>query len=528
MVVVVLTCLGILCIFPVRSNDLFFYLEIGRRFFTQEGLPKTDIFLFTGANARFDYYHELGSMISFYVVYFLGGFNALIFAKAALFLVMGSLPLWVAQKLDEKRFSYFLPVYMFFAFYGASGRLIERGSIFSDLFSTLIMSLIIVIRAKVGAGTMYKMCIPLVFLVWINFHAGFVLGFMLLLVWLFTEAIEYGVCDSSKKAFQKAEMYSVLKTIGASLFLGMINPRGVNALLMPLRIMGDESLQVFRRFNTEYLSPLSEGYRSAPDMMVFVGVVLVCFLILVVSTGKLIAKKRYRDIPIFETSCFCILAVFGLSMVRFVNTVSFGMAVLVASLLVKNNLLLNDESVKIKKSRLLFPLLALGGIVLFFVAGVVYGYGPSLEKRKIGLGVDLADKPEKACVFIDQNRVNVNIFNQYDFGAYMIWRWQGRVKVFYHGFVDDIKYFLNNYAGINRSEEDFIRIVQTYGIGAFLVRNQYFSENAGPSYLRRLRASREWHLVYMDDVAMLFVKDIPENREIIEKYSGRRYMTKSN
>jgi hypothetical protein len=103
----------------------------------------------------------------------------------------------------------------------------------------------------------------------------------------------------------------------------------------------------------------------------------------------------------------------------------------------------------------------------------------------------------------------------------MIWRWQGTVRVFYHGFVNDTEYFVNNDRAINRSEKDFNRIVQTYNIGAFLLKTQFLSGNDEPAYYRKLRSSRDWHLVYMDTVAMLFVKDIPENRAIINKYSSR-------
>jgi len=521
LVVVVLAYLAVLCIFPVRSNDLFLYLEIGRRYFAPEGLPKTDIFLFTGADAQFEYHHELGSMIFFYILYHLGGFNALIFAKAAFFLLMGSLPLWVARKLDDRRFSYVLPVFMLFAIYAASGRLIERGSMFSDLFSTLVLSLIIVIRAKVTGSDFYKMCIPVVFLVWVNFHAGFVVGFMLLLAWFVAEAFQYGVCDSSGKACQKDEMYSVLKTIGASIVLGLINPRGVYAYLLPLRIMVNEMLRPSVKYTYELLPPWANEFRNTPEIQVFLGVMLACFLLLAVAIGRIIKKRKYRDLPVFEIACFCVFAVLGLSMVRFVNTVSFGLAVLVAALLVNNNLLMNDEMIWTPWSRMLFPTAALAGMVLFSVTDVVKGVGSSRGKRLIGLGLDQSNKPERACDFIENNGINVNIFNHDEFGGYIIWRWQGKTKVFIHGFVNDQEYFVKNYLGIDQPGKDFNRIVRTYNIGAFLVKTLFLSGANGPDYYRKLLSSPDWHLVYMDPVAMLFVKDIPENREVIKKYSSR-------
>jgi hypothetical protein len=273
---------------------------------------------------------------------------------------------------------------------------------------------------------------------------------------------------------------------------------------------------------------LAKDLSTYPDMVAYLGVMIACFVLLVVATTRLLARGSRRELPVFEAASFCVLVALGLSMIRFVNTVSFGLAVIVAALLVKGDLLMSDAREGNRWQRLLLPVAALCGMVAFFAAEVGYGAWPSRERRKIGLGVDLSEKPERACAFIDENRIAVNIFNQYEFGAYMIWRWQGRVKVFFHGFVADTDYFMNDYLGVNRSERDFDRIVRTYGIGAFLMKTVYLSGSYGPPSYRKLLSSRDWHLVYMDTVAMLFVKDIPENREVIRKFSGRRPATGSD
>jgi hypothetical protein len=150
------------------------------------------------------------------------------------------------------------------------------------------------------------------------------------------------------------------------------------------------------------------------------------------------------------------------------------------------------------------------------------GYGSGYPTRRIGFGVNRAEKPVGACEFIDSVGLGGNIFNAYEFGAYMIWRWQGLRKVFAHGFVGDPRYLMEEYAAIDRSASDFARIVERHKIDAFLLRSVRPADPASlPLSQRILLADRRWRLVYADDVAALFIRDMPENRGIIERYAVR-------
>jgi hypothetical protein len=519
----VLSYLVVLSVFPVDSNDVFLYLEIGRRFFSGDGVPTTDIFRFAGATAAFDCSHELGSMLAYYLAYVVGGFGAVILTKSALVLAMGVIPFWVAWKLDRRRRSILLPVLLFFASYGASIRFIERGSLFSDVFSTLVVGLIIVIRARAGNVARYRAAIPAVFFVWVNVHAGFILGFMILLLWLLAELAKYLLSDEEDRPFVKTEIASIVKIIAGSLVLGLVNPRGWQAYLFMAKVAFGPDWAIVRTSNPEFMSPFASGFIEFLDIRVFIGVMLFCVLLAGHAALRQISRKAYRDLPLFEVLVLSVFTYVGFSMVRFIITATFGSAVIAAALLANNKPRLLGEADQTRPSLLVFPAVAILGVAGCLFAAAAHGYGPPERKRRIGFGVSMDGKPVQACEFIDNINLNVNIFNSYDYGNYMIWKWQGRRKVFVHGFVGDVDFLVHDYAGINRSAQDFNRIVSAYKIGAFLVHAPGRSQDSSslPGYYRRLMTDREWHRVYSDEVSMLFVKEIPETRELFKRYSAR-------
>lgn len=521
LVVLVLAFLVVLSVFPVNSNDVFLYLELGRRFVAGEGLPTTDVFRFSGTNAAFDCYHELGSMLVYYLAYAAGGFDALILVKCVLLLALGALPLWVAWKLGRQRYSTALPVLVFLAGYGASWRFIERGSLFSDLFSTLLVSLIVLIRANAGRVALYRAAIPLLFLVWVNVHAGYVVGFLILGVWLLAELTGCLLGDEAQRSAALSEFGAIAKTIAGSALLGLLNPRSVSSYAALAKILLETRWSATRATNPEFMSPLAKGFLEFLDTRVFVGVVLACLLLAAYTVARLASRRAWRELPVFEVLCLGVFAYLGFSMTRFVIAASFGALVLAAALLANTAVQPGRDDAPQRPPRLALPALAVLGVAVCIGAVALNGYGPPYATRRLGLGVDERDKPVRACEFIDKVDLRVNIFNRYEYGAYMVWKWRGARKVHVHGFTADADFVKNEYAGIELAPGEFTRIVSKYDIGAFLLQAPRQGSSSMPETFRRLMTDRQWHLVYADEVAALFVRDVPENREVIERYSPR-------
>jgi hypothetical protein len=69
---------------------------------------------------------------------------------------------------------------------------------------------------------------------------------------------------------------------------------------------------------------------------------------------------------------------------------------------------------------------------------------------------------------------------------------------------------------VNRSREDFDRVVRQYGVGAFLLDRLRGPPASAPLIYQFLLNDPQWRLVYADALSMLFLRDIPENRAALE------------
>lgn len=132
-----------------------------------------------------------------------------------------------------------------------------------------------------------------------------------------------------------------------------------------------------------------------------------------------------------------------------------------------------------------------------------------------GLGVNWKLFPVQAVDFVERNHVEGPIFNSYGIGGYLIWRLYPRERVFVDGRVEMYgTEFLKTYMLYWRPEvwEEYVR---RYGIACAIIDRE-------PNYTTRyLDENPGWALVFFDDRAMVYLKDIPRNAELIRRHRYR-------
>ena len=484
-----------LAFFPVQSDDIYMYLALGRIFEATGHFPAVDPFLFTIADYRWNILHEWGNDLLCYRLFSLGGWNALIIFKTLVILASAGVPLFVARRL--KFSSPVVPFLILLAGYAASCRFIERASLFSDLFTPMVLAIVLL---QAYRPSLLPLALPGIFLVWVNTHPGFHIGLTLLALWVFFNI--RGWRDPPVRILAGAALAS-----GAACF---VNPKGAEGFFFPLRTVFDTSWAFYRQFNFEWMPTLSPAYADTPEVKVF--------LLLAACTAALLVWARTSR-PWFEAAAFLFLVYLGLSAIRFVPTAAFGLSVLAVSLAARAGFmsLAHPEKAMHAAALWLAPsVLALSLIIALKIA--LAGYTTFSGPRHFGMGVDETFQPVRAADFLDAIDLKTPLFNQHDFGCYLAWRWNGRRKLFYHGFVDDMKFYSDDYLGVNRSPAEFDRIVNTYAIGAFMLTRYDMRSPDLPLLYRVLLARPDWHLVYLDGAAMIFLKDLPENREAISRY----------
>ncbi|MFA5261513.1 MAG: tetratricopeptide repeat protein [Candidatus Omnitrophota bacterium] len=141
------------------------------------------------------------------------------------------------------------------------------------------------------------------------------------------------------------------------------------------------------------------------------------------------------------------------------------------------------------------------------------------RKSEFG-GISLRSYPIKAVDFLVENKVKGNFFNDFNAGAYMVGRCFPDIKVFIDGRTEVYgPEFFNYYVQLWEKDnpEIFAQALGKFNItGAILNSVQ---QPIPPRIINYLENSEEWIPVYFDYDGVIYLKDVPQNREIIEKYA---------
>ena len=108
--------------------------------------------------------------------------------------------------------------------------------------------------------------------------------------------------------------------------------------------------------------------------------------------------------------------------------------------------------------------------------------------------------------------MNGNMFNSYGFGGYIIYSAYPKYKVFIHGKIDwhgEDK--LKEYDKVKEFEPGWENVLEKYRINWIIF-------DTDSMLTRFLKERKDWQLIYMDKVASIFVRNVPENFDIIKRY----------
>ena len=337
--------------------------------------------------------------------------------------------------------------------------------------------------------------LPLLMLLWVNLHGGFITGFVLLGIYLSGNLYDFlfSVPATSEVAKEKSKRLAIITAV--SLLCSLANPRGYDILLFPFRMVSD---QFVMENVTEFLSPNFHVVKP------FLFLLLLTLGILAISRKALNATELMlvllftymplysaRYIPLFAVVITPILLrqiqsrlkAFDNRLARFFRQRS-------------ENLELADASA----SRYLWAILAIVIVCALALNG------------RIEFKFDETSKPVAAVEFLKREKLNGNMFNNDEFGDYLIYAAWPEYKVFFDGRSDMYgETWGKQYLNIANVQPGWDRTIEKNHM------TWVFSGATSPLSAILLE-KKEWHLVYADKVAEIFVKKIPENYFLINKY----------
>lgn len=346
--------------------DFGWHLESGR-YILAHGVPTTDIFTYTAANFPW-VNHEWLNDIWLSIVYGAGGYPLLCFAYAGLW----TLATWlVGRKVNS------LIIIL------ATIAMAPFAGVAAIVWSVLGLAILInLVKAK---DRRLRLLIPLLFLIWVNVHGSFVIGF----VYLGYEMLR-----------RRSWRLGIL--LALSVVLSLVNPYGIELYTEIIRTLADTSLKWHIGEWRAFTIPLM----TWPFVLLWLGAFLAT------------SYKNWRKYIGFDV----LLLLAGLSSMR--NLVLFALV----------SLAITDERVRIVAKKVVKNLSAkrywqfmwVGVIIAVAVLGVVI-----IEGRDNPLDREYY-YPVNAVAYLKQHHCSGELFNQYDYGGYLIWKLPGK-KVYIDG-----------------------------------------------------------------------------------------------
>src|SRR5437870_4582226 len=370
---------------------------------------------------------------------------------------------------------------------------LARPHIFS-LFLTVIWYAILDRYQYQGKDRVYLL--PFLMLLWINLHGAFVTGFVLLGIYLIGNIRDalFAAEAQSEMAKERCKKIAIITIM--CLFASLFNPRKYAILLFPFEMVSNhfvmENVPEFRSPNFHvvlpflYLFILTIGIlavaRTSLNTMEFMLVLLFAYMSLYSA----------RSIPIFAIIITPILVRRLQVILQKVNN-HFANSLLHLS----ENLKLVDASARGH----LWSIISVLGVSVLALNG------------KIAFKFDKTIKPVAAVEFLKKETIKGNMFNDDEFGDYLIYAAWPQYKVFFDGRSDMYgETWGRQYLKVANVQPGWEKAIDKSNIA------WVFSSARSPLSTILLE-NKEWKLIYADNVAHIYLKSTPQNQPLMNRYS---------
>jgi hypothetical protein len=487
---------AILNLSPILPNDFWWHLQAGREIAMMGHIPLGDTLAYTIPGIAYSNYNAYWlAELAMYGLYTVGGLPLVVFAKSLVVEMAYGLLLWLSSRIaGDARNGYRCTVLA--AAVGFFNWNVRPQVIAFPLF---VACLIAIYEYRRRPRLVWLVVFPLAILVWVNSHGSYVIGLLLLGIWLLDEmwlVIYRGSHDIQRKL---RGLVAPSAALGISVLVCLLNPRGFGTFSYFVAMLRNPVVQVFA---TEWASP-SFAY---PDGVVFLATLLLSAVLLIVS------PKRATTFQLLMWLAFVAL---GLKSRRYTIWFGFVVAAILADHLpgivaVVSHSLNRRESGGNRDSAKV-PTRAGGRWVLNYgLAGAMLLIAlvslPWTRQQFPILGMQRpllsAVTPVGATHFLLEKRPAGRLFNFADFGSYLIWAAQPDYPVFI-----DLRLemyspeFVNEYVLISNAVGNWEHKLEGYGVNILML-----SPQEQPNLIKAASQSPHWKQVYSDQAAIIFVR----------------------
>ncbi len=480
----VLTAIAAAAADPVVDPDAFWHLATGKLILKTGEIPKVDPFSWT-APGRSWIAHEWLTELLFATLYNIGRWPALVAYAIVTITLSWAIVAGTCRRLGAST-GWTNAVTLFAALsclhtWGARPQMLSLlfGAIYADLF----------VRAWQGRPKLLWWCTPIM-LVWCNAHGGYMFGITLLLLFccgLAAERITLRVFPSMRVGVANVSaglLRHSFFALAATIAISLINPNGIDGFLYPFSYLGDNAST---RYIEEWFSPTFARLQWWP------------FFALLAIAAVSIVKLR-RSIPIYAVVGMAIYGALGIQSVRNITQFSFfaapflALALTHASNAVRAANAANKPPASLSPGSVsaVLPMAALLSALGIGVLGII-NLSPQATAN-----AQARDFPVAAAAYLQANPTT-NLYNQYDWGGYLIWALKqpigidGRPDMYGDDFVD-------RYVATWNTQSGWEQDIERANVRSVLGRPD-------APLVTQLRArTTEWRVVFEDRQAVVLVK----------------------
>jgi len=331
--------------------------------------------------------------------------------------------------------------------------------------------------------------LPLIMILWVNSHGGFIIGGGILPIIVVMEYINCFIKNKDSSHLHRLILW-VLITEACIL----INPYGFDLLVFLFKTL------TLSRSITEW-DAVSLFDLSYLRLKIF----SICVILLFFIKRH---KNRYWEIGIIIVSMlFAFLhqrhtPVFAILAAPFLAEKLSGIA----------------ETVKLNvKVISLFPKVVLSIFIAFIIGYQLFATIDRHMKAEFNIIVDPNVYPVRAIQFLKVNDIKGNLLVPFDWGEYAIWKLYPDNRVSIDGrfrtvYPEDV---INDHFNGAKSEDGWNYLLNKYSTDIILARRNSFSQRMIPD------PSDDWIYIYSDNISMIFLNNSESIKYVIEKFINK-------
>jgi hypothetical protein len=476
----------LISLFPIRNNDIWWHLAVGRELVRTHHFITRDPFMFSVVNAPWVPHSWLAGLF-FYAVERAASFGGLVVLRAA---IVGGIFAWVLRLLRRLGVSWTLAAPLFLvAALCAHSRFILRPHLFEYLFVVALLSFLIGTDERRGLR-FYAIPVALQIL-WVNLHASFYLGFLIVGLfyageWL-SAAMSKAIGSEGFRRGRPLEWRRGVLLLALLAVASLANPSPLQFLVQPL---GGEQRELLRQYTLEWRTPFDPALRTAAFHPYYEILLAAAVLVFALSL------RRLRITALLIVGTF---AAMSLAAHRF--RVEFSVAA-VPLLLDQFRLSPVMGAWRRRAARSLvwrrvpYAAAVLVSLLLVFTARDRVAIDGAVSGRY----------PDDAFAFVVKNDVAKRSFHSVAFGSYLTWALYPDRQTFIDGRNIDASVY-RDFLACQTNSAGFNRVIRKYDLDGFILPAPELSDGGMRNVHNFLIDSRSWSLAHIDRNGYVYVRN---------------------